>query len=75
MPCEVRGNAIICSRRSAPKRCEFCGRPGGKLCDYKLTGAKEGKTCDRSLCAKCAVHVHPDTDYCPTHARMLGVEA
>ncbi len=79
MPCEIRKDpdgkftAIICRRGSQTKRCDICGRPGGKLCDFPLTGAKAGKTCDRSLCAACAVHVDPDIDYCPTHARMKGI--
>ena len=72
MPCEIRGNAIICSRGSRPIVCEICGKRGDKLCDFPLTGEKAGKTCDRHLCAKCAVHVGRDVDYCPTHARMVG---
>lgn len=31
------------------------------------------KTCDVALCRSCAVHVEPDTDYCPLHAAALGV--
>lgn len=73
MPCEIRGNAFICSRTSRAKPCAVCGRPGGKLCDFPLTGEKAGKTCDRSLCSKCAVHTGHEIDYCPTHARMKGL--
>ncbi len=79
MPCEHRdlGNgahAIICSRASRPKPCSVCGRPGGKLCDFPLKGEKAGKTCDRSLCARCATHVEPDTDYCPAHAKLVNAD-
>ena len=79
MPCNHidLGNgasAIVCTRGRSTKRCVICGLPGGKLCDFPLTGAKAGKTCDRSLCAKCAVHREPDIDYCPTHARMVEAE-
>lgn len=73
MPCEHRGNMIICSRSSRAKRCEICGKPGGKLCDFPLSGPKSGKTCDRSLCVACAVHVDPDIDYCPAHAKVKGL--
>jgi len=80
MPCDTTrlpggGYAIICGRRSKPKACVCCGRPSSKLCDFPLTGAKEGSTCDRALCANCAVHRAPDTDYCPTHGRMIDSSA
>ncbi len=75
MPCntvDIGGGsyAIVCRRGNRPKPCSICGRPGSKLCDFPLTGPKAGKTCDRSLCAKCAVNVGPELDYCPTHGRM-----
>lgn len=80
MPCRTvdLGNgvrAIVCSRENRPRKCDICGRRGSKLCDFPLNGAKTGKTCDRSLCVKCAVHKAPDTDYCPAHARMLEGES
>lgn len=79
MPCNIvdipgGGRAIVCTRARRTKPCDICHRPGGKLCDYPLRGTKAGKTCDRSLCAKCAVHRAPDTDYCPTHAAMIDAE-
>jgi len=64
------GTAIICGRDRL-KACAVCGLPSAKLCDFPLTGVKAGKTCDRPVCEKCAVHSEPDTDYCPTHARMI----
>ena len=75
MPCNVvRGDgftAIVCTRGRKSKPCVVCGRPHAKLCDYPLTGEKQGKTCDRALCAQHTAHVPPDTDYCPTHARRI----
>jgi hypothetical protein len=66
-------HAIICGRGSRPRPCSVCGRPHSKLCDFPLRGAKAGKTCDRTLCDQCAVHQEPDLDYCPAHAKLLGV--
>jgi len=68
------GYAIVCTRGRRPITCSVCGKRGDKLCDFPLTGVKAGKTCDRGLCQKCAVHVEPDIDYCPAHARMKGLE-
>ncbi len=64
--------AIVCSRgRKARKPCSVCGRqPHSKLCDFKLTGAKAGKTCDLEMCSSCAKHVGPDRDLCPAHAKL-----
>jgi hypothetical protein len=76
MPCKVvnLGNgvtAIVKMAAKPRKRCSVCGMLGvGKLCDFPLTGAKAGKTCDRPLCANCAFHQAPDTDLCPVHARL-----
>ena len=74
MACEVRplgdrGIAIVCSRGPQPSRhCTVCGArlpPAAvKLCDGEVG---QGRTCNRVLCASCAFHVNPDTDYCPTH--------
>jgi hypothetical protein len=60
--------AIICSRGNT-KRCK-CGRKSTKLCDWKLHGPKEGKTCDEPLCDGCAVNVAPEKDLCQPHNRM-----
>ena len=60
---------FVCSR-GRPRsqvRCLYCGRTGADLlCDHDLGG---GKTCDRRLCRSCAVHVGPNRDLCPDHAR------
>lgn len=79
MPCDHvdlpgGGHAIICGRRAPVKRCVHCGRPSSRLCDYPLTGAKAGKTCDRPICAGCTTHIPPDTDYCRTHAELIERE-
>ena len=59
------GYAIVCSRgRRKPPKCA-CGRPSTKLCDWPTAN---GKTCDKPLCAGCAVHVGRDRDHCPDHA-------
>lgn len=36
------------------------------LCDWPLTGAKAGKTCDREA----PHHIGPDTDLCGAHFRL-----
>lgn len=64
------GFAIVCGLPK-PKACIHCGKPSSKLCDFPLTGAKVGSTCDRPLCIRCATHVDPDTDYCQQHARIV----
>lgn len=76
MPCnpvDLGGGAfaIACTRGRRPIICVHCGRPGNRLCDFPLTGAKAGKTCDRPLCAKCAVRRKPGIDYCQVHAGMV----
>jgi hypothetical protein len=46
------------------KRCSVCGNLGAsKLCDFELAG----KTCDKPLCGRCAIHRKPDSDFCPDH--------
>ncbi len=77
MPCnDVKlpngGYAIVCTRGKRPIICAVCKRRGSKLCDFPLTGAKSGKTCDRPLCDRCAVSGGKEIDYCPTHAAMLA---
>lgn len=63
------GFAIACTRgprrKSAP--CLYCTAPHTKLCDYEVA---PGKTCDRKLCDRCAVHVGPNRDLCPDHAKQ-----
>lgn len=69
MPCQpftlpngARG--VLCTRSRRP-RCA-CGQPATLQCDAP-TKRKSG-TCDRHLCAACAVEVGPDKHLCPGHA-------
>lgn len=72
MPCEKvslegGGFAIVCTREKR-RRCA-CGRPGSRLCDWKVKG-KFSATCDEPLCDRCTHVPAPDKDLCPTHARQ-----
>jgi len=78
MPCKPfdLGNGVtgvVCSRGQRAKRCaiEGCGKPAPYLCDFPLTGAKAGKTCDRPMCEshrRTQGRKGKDTvDYCPSH--------
>lgn len=40
-----------------------CSAPAEILCDWP----KDGKTCDRKVCRRCAHRVGPNKDYCPEH--------
>jgi hypothetical protein len=60
--------AVVCSR-TPTKRCK-CGRPCTKLCDFPLTGAKAGKTCDEPMCDLHHVNQGPEIDYCLPHDRV-----
>ena len=65
-------HAIVCGRRTPVQRCVVCGTQYDmKLCDFPLRRDKTGKTCDRPVCGTHAHHVEPDTDLCPTHARVM----
>jgi len=64
MPCEVVGNAIVCSRGPRAKPCAYCRDASTKLCDHVLPN---GRTCDKPLCPAHAFHVTPTFDYCPAH--------
>ena len=66
MPCEIRGNAIICTRtrKPRPERCFYCEQDATILCDFRL---ENKKTCDRSTCRAHAVNIGPDIDYCFDH--------
>lgn len=68
--------AIVCSRGVRRKRCSTNGCVGTEvaLCDYPLSGRKAGKTCDRSMCARCRHAQGPDVDYCPVHANQKTLE-
>lgn len=63
MPCETfrlgdGSVAIVCSRGRRGRKCSECKRRDAtKQCDFPLSGAKAGKTCDRYLCDGCAVQL------------------
>ena len=61
--------AILCGgRRRRVAKCQECRqRDHTQLCDYRIE--TPGKTCDRKLCAECAVRIAKDVDYCPGHPR------
>jgi hypothetical protein len=81
MSCEIiRGEdgaveMIVCSRGRRASRCQVpgCARPHTALCDWPLSGAKAGATCDLRLCDS---HRRPqpgrDRDFCPAHAKMAA---
>jgi len=82
MPCRTvhlpGGMAITCSRERT-KPCHHCGRGATALCDFPLSGEKEGKTCDRPMCARHAhrqgvhtsgPHKGDSIDYCLTHHEL-----
>lgn len=65
----IPGLGIVCMRGER-RRCTECGtRPVVYLCDWKLAGAKKGRTCSRGLCASCATSPAPDKHLCGAHAR------
>lgn len=74
-PTKVPSTVIICRGRPRNTRCQFCQRPSTKLCDFPLTGAQAGKTCDAPMCAGCAYHLGKDVDFCPPHYRYRQKQA
>lgn len=64
---------VACGPRVGVKPCRTCGFPSDRLCDYQLRGRLAGTTCNAPLCESCAVHVPPDHDLCPPHARLVKV--
>ena len=64
--------AIVCSSafRDDDGRCQFCSKPGTKLCDWiikKGNGHTPAVTCDKRVCGDHAQEVGPDKDLCPDH--------
>jgi len=79
MPCETRGNTIICTRgpaRQTSRRCQSCGvRPAELQCDFPDLTHASG-TCDRFLCMspECVAHrwtagerMPERADFCRSH--------
>jgi hypothetical protein len=75
MSCQLlsspRVDIVICSRGQS-ERCSSCGNytRTPRRCDFRLGGAKAGRTCDRLICERCAVRVGNSEDLCPPHARV-----
>lgn len=46
--------------------CTGCGDIADALCDFPI--GDEGRTCDRSICSKCAPEIGADRNYCGEHA-------
>lgn len=73
--------AIVCGRTRAAQPCEFftgkrqsfvrCNRPHQFLCDFRLEGPMQGKTCDRRMCSdpEHSTVVADNVHYCHLHAR------
>lgn len=61
---------IACTGRRGRRRCNNspCIRWATLECDYP-DGKRKSGTCDKPLCAECAVHFGEDTDFCPSHSR------
>ena len=72
IPMHIRGNRRIGhvtimerKKKTAAPPCA-CGQPQDYLCDGDTIG---GATCDRPLCARCAVSIRAlDKEYCSPHA-------
>lgn len=77
MPCITTRNrqknkVVVCVRgRTKLQRCSVCGELAEKQCDYRPI--KKAKTCDAYLCARCAVSIAHEVDYCPHHPRQMSM--
>ena len=75
MPCrtiKLSGGriAMVCGPRIRQplRRCVVCNVPE-TMASIKLCDAPVGAgTCDAVVCVEHALHVEPDTDFCPRHA-------
>ncbi len=65
------GAAIVCGGRGRRKLCSACRKnESTKECDYPAPGVGHNTgTCDKALCAGCAVSVGPNLDHCPSHPK------
>lgn len=73
---EIRrdGGGVVgfaCTRGRSRARCQEpgCTREHDVLCDFPLTGAATGRTCDRKCCRGPAKSAGKDRNYCLAHAR------
>jgi hypothetical protein len=68
MPCEFRGNMVICSRgQKRPPKCSWCANVSTKLCDYPVS---RGRTCDAPMCDAHAKKQGANLDTCPDPPQM-----
>lgn len=74
MPCTTHilasgQRAIVCTGRRGRKRCSACKTGWASLeCDFPTPARKSG-TCDKPLCAECAVRKGENLDFCPHHPK------
>lgn len=68
MPDGSAAHILHSGRRPKPAPPCACGKPSTLLCDFPMGGRR---TCDKPLCAGCAVHQGRNIDYCPTHEWRL----
>lgn len=60
---------VICGL-PRPKKCFYCGKQSGFLCDFPVGKDKKGtkKTCDTPLCLNCTQKgVSHNVDFCREH--------
>jgi hypothetical protein len=70
---------IACTRGQRTHKCS-CGARATLQCDFKLSGKRDGQTCDAHICRQCKVTQstapNGDTvDYCMPHARFVERKA
>lgn len=68
---------IVCTTRGVvrPEATCPCGKPATRLCDFPMTGARSGTTCDRPMCAWCAWRASKNLDYCDEHREVMQAQA
>lgn len=69
LPLPGGGFAIVCGPRGRAANCYRHKRASKFQCDWKLEHAsgETPPTCDRYLCASCALEVAPEKHLCPEH--------
>lgn len=62
------GFAIACGPKLHTHKCAHCGARATLQCDYPVDKWYcNSNTCDKHLCAQCAVQAGIGVDYCPEH--------
>lgn len=70
----MRATVILCGGHPVDHGVCACGSRAIGRCSFALRGRLAGSTCDKPLCARCAVPVGEAALCCAPHARMSGVE-